>query len=80
MLIAGIAIGAITALRAQVKPPVFVIIDIAEMSDAAAFTRVAAIASPGEAASVEGRYIIRGLAPKPLDGSAPPSRFAVLRR
>jgi uncharacterized protein (DUF1330 family) len=80
MLIASAAFGAtvVTGLNAQIKPPVYVIIDISELSDAAAFAKSAAAATPQDVASVGGRYIIRSTNPVALDGSAPPSRFVVL--
>jgi uncharacterized protein (DUF1330 family) len=80
MLVTGVAIGVVAAngLRAQVKPPVYVVIDISEMSDAAAFAKAASAASPQEVATVGGKYIIRSTKPITLDGSAPPARFAVL--
>jgi uncharacterized protein (DUF1330 family) len=78
--IASMAVGAaaVTALKAQVKPPVYVVIDISELSDAAAFAKAAAAASPQELASVGGRYLVRTTKPVALDGSAPPSRFVLL--
>ncbi len=80
MLVAGVAIGAaaVTGLKAQVKPPVYVVIDISEMSDAAAFAKAATAATPQELASVGGRYLVRSTNPVALDGSAPPSRFVLL--
>ncbi len=79
-LIASVALGAaaVTGLKAQVKPPVYVVIDISELSDPAAFAKAAAVASPQELASVGGRYLIRTMKPIALDGSAPPSRFVVI--
>jgi uncharacterized protein (DUF1330 family) len=78
--IAGVAVGAVavTGLEAQVKPPVYVVIDISEMSDAAAFAKAAAAATPQELASVGGRYLVRSTKPLALDGSAPPNRFVLL--
>jgi uncharacterized protein (DUF1330 family) len=78
--IASMAVGAIavTELKAQVKPPVYVVIDISEMSDAAAFAKAASVASPQELASVGGRYLVRSTKPVALDGSAPPSRFVLV--
>src|SRR5580704_4493571 len=78
--IASMAVGAaaVTGLKAQVKPPVYVVIDISEMSDAAAFAKAASVASPQELASVGGRYLVRSTKPVALDGSAPPSRFVLL--
>jgi hypothetical protein len=66
-------------LKAQVKPPVYVVIDISEMSDADAFAKAAAVATPNDLASAGGRYIIRFTKPVALDGTAAPSsRFVVL--
>jgi uncharacterized protein (DUF1330 family) len=78
--IAGMAVGAaaVTGLKAQVKPPVYVVIDISELSDAAAFAKTASAASPQEVASVGGRYLVRSTNPVALDGSAPPSRFVLV--
>jgi uncharacterized protein (DUF1330 family) len=78
--IAGMAVGAaaVTGLNAQVKPPVYVVIDISELSDAAAFAKAASAASPQELASVGGRYLVRSTNPVALDGSAPPSRFVLI--
>ena len=58
MLVATAALGVavITGLKAQVKPPVYVVIDISEMSDPAAFAKgVSALPplAPGE------RFVIR---------------------
>jgi uncharacterized protein (DUF1330 family) len=78
--VVGVVVGAaaVTALQAQVKPPVYVVIDISELSDAAAFAKAAAAASPQELASVGGHYLVRSTTPVALDGSAPPSRFVLL--
>jgi uncharacterized protein (DUF1330 family) len=78
--IASMAVGAavVTGLRAQVKPPVYVVIDISEMADAAAFAKAASVASPQELVSVGGRYLVRSTKPVALDGSAPPSRFVLI--
>src|SRR5580704_4506881 len=78
--IAGMAVGAavVTGLKAQVKPPVYVVIDISELSDAAAFAKAAAAATPQDLASVGGRYLVRSTKPVALDGSAPPSRFVLI--
>jgi uncharacterized protein (DUF1330 family) len=80
MLVASAALGAaaVTGLKAQAKPPVYVVIDISEMSDADAFAKAAAVATPNDLASAGGRYIIRSTKPVALDGTAPPSRFVVL--
>ncbi len=78
--VASMAVGAavVTELRAQVKPPVYVVIDISEMADAAAFAKAASVASLQELVSVGGRYLVRSTKPVALDGSAPPSRFVLI--
>ena len=81
MLIASAALGvaAVTGLKAQVKPPVYVVIDISEISDAAAFSKAVAALPPNDVASVGGREIIRTTKPVAIDGSAPPNRLVVLQ-
>jgi uncharacterized protein (DUF1330 family) len=69
----------VTTLNAQVKQPVYVVIDISEMLDATAFTKALAALPPNDVASVGVRDIIRTMKTVALDGSAPPSRFVVLR-
>src|ERR1700722_20169635 len=49
------------------------------MLDATAFTKALAALPPNDVASVGGRDIIRTMKTVALDGSAPPSRFVVLR-
>jgi uncharacterized protein (DUF1330 family) len=76
MLTASAALGAalITGLKAQMKPPVYVVIDISEMSDPTAFAKgVSALPplGPGES------FVIRTTKAVPLDGAAPPNRFVV---
>ena len=79
MLVTSVALGAaaVTGLRAQIKTPVYVVIDIGETLDAAAFAKAASVASPQELISVGGRYLVRSTTPAVLDGSAPPSRFVL---
>ncbi len=76
ILVAGAALGAAaaTSIKAQVKPPTYIVIDISEMSDPASFAKgVAALPplAPGE------RFIIRSTKAVALDGAAPPARFVV---
>ena len=80
MLVASAALGAmgITSLRAQVKPPVYVIIDISEMLDADAYMKAVSAAEPNATNSAGGRLIIRSSKPVALDGAAPPNRFTVI--
>ena len=65
--------AAVTGLRAQPKPPVYVVIEVSEMLDAAAFAKAVSTAP-----TFEGHYIIRTQKVTALDGDAPPSRFVVL--
>ena len=76
MLAASAALGAavMTGLKAQVKPPVYIVIDISETSDPAAFAKgISALPplAPGE------RFLIGTTKAVPLDGAAPPNRFVV---
>jgi uncharacterized protein (DUF1330 family) len=75
---AALAVAAITGLKAQVKPPVYVIIDISEILDADAFMKAVSATEPNATLSTGGRFIIRSTKPVALDGAAPPSRFAVI--
>jgi hypothetical protein len=56
MLIASAALGAaaVTGLKAQAKPPVYVLIDISEISDAAAYSKAVAALPPNNLAPWEG--------------------------
>ena len=68
-----IGAAAVTALRAQPKPPVYVVIEVSEMLDAQAFAKAVSTAP-----TFDGRYIIRSQKVTALDGDAPPIRFVVL--
>src|SRR5579872_1758780 len=81
-LATGAAIGgvAIQGLHAQAKPPVYVVIPILKINDAAAFKAgVTDRASEGaaETKAEGGRYIIRSQKFTPLDGH-PPERLVVI--
>jgi uncharacterized protein (DUF1330 family) len=80
-MLAGIAIGAVAVqgLHAQAKPPTYVVIDIATMTDPDGFKAVPAspAAGPARLKELGGRYVIRSTTTTPLDGT-PPSRFVVL--
>ncbi len=81
-LVAGVAIGgaAIQGLHAQAKPPVYVVIPILKINDAAAFKAGVidkASASTAAAKAQGGHYIIRGQKFTPLDGN-PPERLIVI--
>jgi uncharacterized protein (DUF1330 family) len=65
--------AAVTGLRAQPKPPVYIVIEVSEMLDAEAFAKAVSTAP-----TFDGRYIIRSQKVTALDGEAPPTRFVVL--
>ena len=68
-----LAAAAITGLRAQPKPPVYVGIEVSEMLDSEAFAKAVSTAP-----TFHGRYIIRSQKVSALDGDAPPIRFVFL--
>jgi uncharacterized protein (DUF1330 family) len=76
-LIAGAVLGAgaISALHAQAKPPTYLVIDIAEITDAEAFK--ANTQRPGTATQFEGRYVARSQKFTSLDGPVP-ARFVMV--
>jgi len=80
-MLAGVAIGAfaVQGLHAQAKPPSYVVIDIAKMTDAEGFKAVTSspAAGPARLKELGGRYIIRSTTMTALDGPAP-ARFVVL--
>src|SRR5690349_15548136 len=80
MLVGSAAIGAATVagLKAQVKPPVYAVIDISEVLDADAFMKAVSATEPNATLSVGGRFVIRSTKPVAIDGADPPSRFAVI--
>src|SRR5471030_1638216 len=79
VVLTGLAVGAVTSdgLRAQAKPPAYVIIDISETMDAAAYIKAVSAAEPNATTTAGGRFIIRTTAPVSLDGAAP-NRFIVI--
>jgi len=82
-LIGGIAIGgaAIQGLHAQAKPPVYVVIPILKINDAASFkTEVIdkATAAMGDLKTTGGQYIIRNTKFTSLDGT-PPERLVLIK-
>jgi uncharacterized protein (DUF1330 family) len=79
MTLTGFAVGAATmsGLHAQAKPAGYVIIDISETMDAAAYIKAVSAAEPNATTSAGGRFIIRTNAPVALDGD-PPNRFVVI--
>jgi uncharacterized protein (DUF1330 family) len=75
----GLGTVAVQGLHAQAKPPTYVVIDIAEMTDPEGFKAIptSAAASPAATAVLGGRYVIRTEATTALEGT-PPKRFVVL--
>jgi uncharacterized protein (DUF1330 family) len=77
----GLAVGAfaVEGLHAQAKPPTYVVIDIATMTDPEGFKAVTSSPAAGPAGLKElgGRYAIRSTTMTPIDGT-PPARFVVL--
>jgi uncharacterized protein (DUF1330 family) len=80
-MLAGVAVGAsaVQGLHAQAKPPAYVIIDIAKMTDPEGFKAVTSspAAGPARLKELGGRYVIRSTMMSALDGT-PPARFVVL--
>ena len=77
--ISGVLLGAavVTGLNAQAMPPVYVIIDISEMSDVDAYVKAVSAAEPKATTSAGGRFIIRASKATALDGAAP-NRFVAI--
>ena len=78
-LVAGAAIGgaAIQGLHAQAKPPVYIVIPILKIKDAAAFKAgVLDKNVPANLTAAGGHYVIRGQKITAVDGT-PPERLIV---
>jgi uncharacterized protein (DUF1330 family) len=73
----GIGIATIGRLHAQAKTPAYVVIDISETMDAAAYIKAVSAAEPRATQSAGGRFIVRTNTPVALDG-APPNRFVLI--
>jgi uncharacterized protein (DUF1330 family) len=78
-LVVGIAAGGaiIQGLHAQTKPPVYVIVDIADITDPEGFKAIPPLAGPETLTPFGGRYVIRTEKITALDG-IPPKRFVVI--
>ena len=78
-LAAGVAIGGavIQGLHAQATPPVYVVIDIGDITDPEGFKAIPPKSGPETLAPFGGKYIIRTEKITPLDGT-PPKRFVVI--
>jgi uncharacterized protein (DUF1330 family) len=71
-------VGAVVqGLHAQTAPPVYVVIEISDITDPEGFKAVPAKSGPETLAPFGGRYVIRTDKITPLDGTAP-KRFVVI--
>jgi uncharacterized protein (DUF1330 family) len=79
VLAAGVALGAgaVQSVRAQAKPPAYVVVAFNEVFDAAGLATVNQRAAPVVAAH-GGQFIIRSPEPSQLSGETP-KRFALIR-
>ena len=78
-IVLGVAAGAavVQGLHAQAAPPVYVVVEISDVTDPEGFKAVPAKSGPETLASFGGRYVIRTEKITPLDGTAP-KRFVVI--
>jgi len=78
-IVAGIAVGgvAIQGLHAQAPPPVYVVIDISDITDPEGFKAIPPKSGPETLAPFGGKYVIRTENITALDGIAP-KRFVVI--
>jgi uncharacterized protein (DUF1330 family) len=78
-LVAGIAAGGaiMQGLHAQAKPPVYVVVDIFDVTDVDGFKAIPPVAGPETLTPFGGRYVIRTDKITALDGT-PPKRFVVI--
>ena len=78
-LVAGVAVGGavIQGLHAQATPPVYVVVDIADITDPEGFKAILAKTGPETLAPFGGKYLIRTEKITALDGTAP-KRFVVI--
>jgi uncharacterized protein (DUF1330 family) len=78
-LVVGVATGGaiIQGLHAQAKPPVYVVVDIADITDPEGFKAILPLSGPETLTPFGGRYVIRTQNITALDGT-PPKRFVVI--
>jgi uncharacterized protein (DUF1330 family) len=78
-LVVGLASGSaiMQGLHAQTKPPVYVVVDIAAITDPEGFKAIPPLAGPESLTPFGGRYVIRTEKITALDGT-PPKRFVVI--
>ena len=77
---AGVLLGAaaIQALHAQAKPPIYAVVEINEITDAAGYSKVSQRPNTGTVSvQMGGRYLARGGKITALDGTAP-QRYVIL--
>ena len=82
-MLAGVAIGAfaVQGLRAQAKPPAYLVIPILKINDAAAFKAGVidkASATAAEMKAAGGEWVIRNTKFTSLDGT-PPERLVIIK-
>jgi uncharacterized protein (DUF1330 family) len=79
-LIAGVVAGGaiMQGLHAQAKPPVYVIVDIFDVTDPEGFKAIPPLAGPETLTPFGGKYVIRTDKITTLDGT-PPKRFVVIQ-
>ena len=79
-VLAGAAIGAtaVGGLKAQGKPPVYVVAVFSEMNDLAAFA-AASKGVPGAIQAAGGKLLARSDSVAALDGATPPKRIAIFQ-
>ena len=78
-IVLGVAVGGaiVQGLHAQAAPPVYVVVEISDITDPEGFKAVPAKSGPETLAPFAGRYVIRTEKITPLDGTAP-KRFVVI--
>jgi uncharacterized protein (DUF1330 family) len=78
-LVVGIAAGGviIQGLHPQAKPPVYVVVDLFDITDAEGFKAIIPLSGSETLTPFGGRYVIRTDKITPLDGT-PPKRFVVI--
>jgi len=78
-LVAGVAVGGavIQGLHAQATPPVYVVVDISDITDPEGFKAIPPTSGPETLTPFGGKYIIRTDKITALDGT-PPKRFVVI--
>ena len=79
VLAAGIAVGGavVQGLHAQAAPPVYVVVDISDVTDPEGFKAIPPKSGPETLAPFGGKYVIRTEKIIALDGTAP-KRFVVI--